>query len=266
MVIAKKSLGQNFLTDQSAIDEIIEAAELKSSDTVLEIGPGKGAITSIMAEKVGKLICVELDQRLIPWLKVDYEKYKNVEIVHADALKYTPPSTPYKIVANIPYYITSPLLNHYLMDQFIDGNPPELIVFTIQNEVADKIVAKDGNESVLSLQVKLFGEVEKVRVIKAASFNPAPKVDSAVIKIRTFKEPKVKGDLKKFFWLLHASFAQKRKKLSNNLSAALRRPPAEIRALLNHLGIDEDARAEVLTFEEWTKLFNELDLNPRSSK
>ncbi len=178
--------------------------------------------------------------------------------MHADALKFTPPAGPYKIVANIPYYITSPLLNHYLVDQFMDGNPPERIVFMVQKEVAEKIVAKDGNESVLSLQVKLFGDVEWVCAVPRTAFRPMPKVDSAVIAIDVHKQPKIAGDLKKLFWLFHMSFAQKRKKLSNNLANALRKTPEQIREMLRELGIDENVRAEALTMEEWGKLTSKL--------
>lgn len=263
--MAKKSLGQNFLHDEGALNDIVEAGELNENDTVVEIGPGKGALTRKLISKVKKLICIELDERLIPWLKVEFSENKHFEIHHENALKYIPPNEPYKVIANIPYYITSPLLNHFLFEQFSRGNPPELIVFTVQNEVADKIVAEDGKESVLSLEVKLFGTPEKIRVIKANAFRPAPNVDSAVIKIRTYKEPLIKGDLKKIFRLLHMSFAQKRKKLTNNLCVALQKKPPEIREFLIKLGINENIRAEALTMDEWIKIFNELDLNPHSS-
>lgn len=253
--MAKKSLGQNFLQDEGILKQIIEAAELEPSDHVLEIGPGKGALTDQLLERAGKVTAVELDDRLIPFLKMDYAKYKNFELVHGDALTYTPPSTPYKIVANIPYYITSPLLNHYLMEQFLGGNPPSLIVFMVQKEVAEKIVAKDGRHSVLSLQVHLFGEPEMVCKVPRSAFQPAPKVDSAVIKIRVAPRPKIDADIKKLFWLLKVSFAQKRQMLSKNLAAVLRVKPEEIRIRLRELNINENTRAEALTLEEWAKLY-----------
>jgi len=255
VVKAKKSLGQNFLHDEGILNQIIEAADLSKDDHVLEIGPGKGALTERLIEQAGKVTAVELDDRLIPFLKIDYGKHENFELVHADALQYTPPSTPYKIVANIPYYITSPLLNHYLMEQFQGGNPPRTIVFMVQKEVAEKIVAKKGKHSVLSLQVHLFGEPELVCIAPKTAFSPAPKVDSAVIKITVADKPKLDVDLKKLFWLFKVSFAQKRKKLSKNLAAVLRVKPATVAKQLMELGIDENARAESLSMDDWMKVY-----------
>lgn len=257
MVKAKKSLGQNFLKDQKVLAAIVEAAELSPEDHVLEIGPGKGALTEKLIPEVKKLTAVELDDRLVPFLNLDFKKHNNFELIHGDALKFTPPSTPYKIVANIPYYITSPLLNHYLREQFEDGNPPEMIVVMVQKEVGEKIVAKNGRHSLLSLQVHLFGEPEYVCTVPSKAFSPAPKVDSAVIKINVAKKPKIEADLKKLFWLFKVSFAQKRKKLSKNLAALLRKKPAEIREQLEQIGLNPDVRAEALTFDEWKLLYDQ---------
>jgi 16S rRNA (adenine1518-N6/adenine1519-N6)-dimethyltransferase len=258
MVMAKKSLGQNFLKDEAILEQIIEASELKDTDTILEIGPGHGALTKPLLDSGARVTAVELDDDLLPFLKMDFGKNKNFELIHGDALTHTPPNEPYKIVANIPYYITSPLINHYLYEQFLNGNPPELLVIMVQKEVAEKIVAKNGKHSVLSLQVHIFGEPELVCIAPSAAFKPAPKVDSAVIKVRVHKKPKIHGELKKIFWLFHISFAQKRKKLANNLAAALRKKPAEIKPMLKALNIDPDIRAEQLSFEEWSRLFQEL--------
>lgn len=259
---AKKSLGQNFLKDQVVLQQIIEAAHLTKKDIVLEIGPGKGALTERLLEKAGKLIAVELDDRLIPFLKIDYRHHTHFELVHGDALHYTPPAEPYKIIANIPYYITSPLLNHYLLDQFMKGgNPPTQLVIMVQKEVAEKILAEDGKHSVLSLQVHLFGEPSLVCYVPRTAFDPAPKVDSAVISIQIKNQPKIPGDLKKLFWLFHMSFAQKRKKLINNLSSALRKPNTEIRTLLESIKINPDTRAEDLTLEEWGALLKKIQNN-----
>lgn len=252
---AKKSLGQNFLHDESVLAAILEAAELKQEDTVLEVGPGKGALTHGLLEKSGKVIAVEYDDDLIPLLQEEFGEDPKFELRHEDALQFTPPSGPYKIVANLPYYITSPLINHFLLEQFQGGNPPSSMVIMIQKEVAEKILA-EKRHSVLSLQVHLFGEPELVCMVPAEAFTPAPKVDSAVIKIKINPEPKISGDLKNLFWLFHVSFAQKRKKLANNLGAALRKKPAEIKEILTELGIDPDARAEALKLEEWKKVFD----------
>lgn len=264
MSFAKKRLGQNFLQDLGVLSEIIKAGELTDKDTVVEIGPGRGFLTDELVKKAGHVIAVELDEDLLPGLKAGYLTNKNFTLVHQDALTFVPPKEPYKLIANIPYYITSPILNHFLYEQFTDGevpgggNPPTLLVIMVQKEVAEKIIAKKGKYSVLSLQVHLFGEPELVCVVPKHAFRPVPQVDSAVIKIRVHPQPKIKGDLKKLFWLFHVSFAQKRKKLTNNLSNVLHKPTQEIRDLLTKLEINPDTRAEDLTMDEWQKLFNEL--------
>lgn len=255
---AKKHLGQNFLRDHGVLKQILEASELNSDDTVVEIGPGRGFLTDELVERAGKVIAVELDDDLIPGLKAGYLTCKNFTLVHQDALTFVPPTEPYKLIANIPYYITSPILNHFLLEQFSGGKAPELMVIMVQKEVAEKIVAKKNKHSVLSLQVHLFGEPELICVVQRNCFTPAPQVDSAVIRIRINKTSKIEGDFKKIFWLFHVSFAQKRKKLTNNLASALQKKPDEIRALLEKLDINKDIRAEDLTMDEWRKLFEEL--------
>lgn len=256
---AKKYLGQNFLHDYEVLNEIIKVSELIKTDTVVEIGPGQGFLTEALVKKAGKVIAVELDEDLLPALKARFHTINNFTLVHEDALKFTPPTEPYKLIANIPYYITSPILNHFLYEQFIQGNPPELMVFMVQNEVAEKILAKKGKHSVLSLQVHVFGEPELVRKVSKTAFKPVPQVDSAVIKIRVSKKPKIHADLKKIFWFFHAGFSQKRKKLSNSLGAVLRISPKQLSKTFKKLGIMTDIRAEDLKIEEWEKLFNALE-------
>jgi len=253
---AKKSLGQNFLHDEDVLKDILDAGELSPEDHIVEIGPGEGFLTRGLLERVGHLTAVELDDDLIPWLKMDFGKNPKFTLLHEDALRFTPPEGPYKLIANIPYYITSPLLSHFLNEQFTHGNPPELIVVMVQKEVAERIVAKKEKHSVLSLQVQLFGEPELVRVVAPTCFKPKPAVDSAVLKIRVYQKPRIEGDLKKILWLFKMSFAQKRKKLSNNLSVAFRKTSTEIKDFLTALEISPDTRAEELTMEEWQKLFN----------
>ncbi len=251
---AKKSLGQNFLLDLTVVEKIIEAAELRKTDTVVEVGPGKGILTASLLDRCGKVIAVELDKDLLPYLKIDFGSHKHFELLHLDALNYQPPEH-YKIVANLPYYITSPLLNHFLYDQFVGGNPPELLVIMVQKEVAEKLVAKDGKHSILSLQVHLFGEPELVCEVPRKAFKPSPKVDSAVVKIRVHTKPKINVDLKKLFWFFKICFAQKRKKLTNNLGGMFKLSTTELRTILNDLGISEDVRAEDLNLSEWEKLY-----------
>jgi 16S rRNA (adenine1518-N6/adenine1519-N6)-dimethyltransferase len=257
MTYAKKSLGQNFLHDTAVLKDILDAGELKTTDRVIEIGPGEGFLTRALLSKVAHLTAIELDHDLIPWLKMDFGKDPKFELVEGDALKFSPSETPYKLIANIPYYITSPLLNHFLLEQFLNGHPPELMVVMVQREVAEKIV-DPRKHSVLSLEVQLFAEAELVRIVPPTSFKPRPAVDSAVLKIRPLKEPRLKGDLKRLLWLMKMSFAQKRKKLSNNLSSLLKLSNAETKAFFESLKISPDVRAEDLTFEEWDRLFNGL--------
>lgn len=260
MVNPKKSLGQNFLQDMDILKKIISAAEINNKDTILEIGPGKAALTRELLKVAGNVVAIELDERLIPELKAEFCIHQNFKLIHGDALTFKPPEGKYKIVANIPYYITSPLLNHFLIEQFLHGNPPELIVFMVQKEVAEKIVAEKTKESVLSMEVKIFGEPEIITYVPKEAFRPKPKVDSAVIRIRVFKEPAMKVDLKKIFWLLHVSFAQKRKKIVNNLEGALKMKKEDIRKMLEKNNIDINARAEDLTIDEWNKLYGTLNL------
>lgn len=261
MVKAKKWLGQNFLHDDGVLNAIVKAGELSPNDTVIEIGPGRGALTRELIKKAGKVIAIEMDEDLIFPLKLEFVTEKNFQLIHGDALSFVPPKEPYKLIANIPYYITSPLLNHFLKEQFANGTPPELLVLMVQKEVAEKIVAEDGKQSVLSLEVQLFADVSIVRDVPASAFHPRPAVDSAVIKIRALPKPRIEGNLKKIFWLFHVSFAQKRKKLSNNLAAVLHKKSQEICALLETIKIDPNIRAEALTFPEWQELFNALGSN-----
>ncbi|MBT4384755.1 ribosomal RNA small subunit methyltransferase A [Candidatus Peregrinibacteria bacterium] len=254
----KKQYGQNFLVDEDILAQIIEAAELTPNDLILEIGPGKGALTHALLSSGAKVTAIEIDEDLLPILKLEFGQDPNFTLTHGDALKLPPPKTPYKIVANLPYYITSPLLNHYLLEQFEGGNPPETLVIMLQKEVAEKIIAKKKH-SVLSLQVHLFGTPEIICKVPAKAFRPAPKIDSAVLKITVAAKPKIQADLKKLFWLFKMSFAHKRKKLANNLAGALEKTPAEIKEMLTKLKINEDARAESLTLHEWETLFNELN-------
>lgn len=256
--MAKKSLGQNFLRDTGVLKDILDAGDLTPAEKVLEIGPGEGFLTRGLVAKGAHVTALEYDPDLIPWLKMEFGKVPNFELVHTDALKYQPSKEPYKLIANIPYYITSPILNHYLVEQFVNGNPPTRLVLMVQREVAEKVVASDGKHSVLSLQVHLFGKPELIRIVKPDCFRPKPKVDSAVLKIDTYKEPALQGNLKQLFWLFKVSFAQKRKKLSNNLRNVLKLNATEMKTLLSKASIHEDARAEDLTLTQWQNLFNEL--------
>ena len=235
---AKKHLGQNFLHSTGTLHKIIQAAELTDSDHVVEVGPGKGFLTEKLLEKAGSVTAIEKDSDLIPLLQ---NKFPNLDLIEGDALKFSPPKK-YKLVANIPYYITSPLINHFLKDQ---ESRPELIVLMTQKEVAEKATAKPGKLSVLALNIQTFGEIKHVCKVPAGNFSPAPKVDSAVIKITPFASPLVPAELLPiYFKLIETAFTQKRKMIRNTV-------PKEA---LEKAGIDPTLRPQMLTIENWTKL------------
>ena len=254
-LFADKSLGQNFLQDPIALQRIVDSAEVLPTDTVLEIGPGLGALTRHLAAAAGEVVAVELDGRLIPALEKTIAGFTNIRIVQGDILDFVPadiiPIEDYLVVANIPYYITSALLRHLL-----ESNPrPRRVVLTVQKEVADRICAKPGDMSILALSVQVYGEPRVVAKIPAGAFHPAPKVDSSVVRIDMFPEPFIPfALLDTFFWLVKAGFSQKRKKLRNSLSAGIRKSPAEIEEILRAAGIDPQRRAETLSLEEWRAL------------
>ncbi len=239
------------------LKKILAAAEITPNDNVIEVGTGLAVLTETLAQSAKQITTIEYDSTLIPVLTEYLKKFPNVNLTHQDALKFELPTYDYKLVANIPYYITSPLLNHFLQPD-LKGRPqrsrPKLIVLLVQKEVAEKICAREGDQSVLSLQVQIFGKPTIVSNVGKSSFFPAPKVDSAILKIEMFPEPLIPTEsLPAFFRLIHATFSQKRKTLSNSLrTLALTREQAL--ASLNQAGIAENQRPQALTIEEWKKL------------
>jgi len=256
-IIPKKSLGQNFLVNPRILNKIVEAAEISEKDTILEVGPGTGNLTQKLAEKAGKVIAVEKDRRLIEQLK---EKFKdaNAEIVEFDVLKLNIETLienlklkieNYKIVANIPYYITS----RFLRTVFEKWPKPELIVLTIQKEVAQRIMAKPPKMNLLALSVQFFAKPKIIGYISKENFQPRPKVDSAIIKL-TPKEKLPAGNPEKFFKIIRAGFSGRRKQLTNSLSGSLNLPKREIMGLLEKNKIKMNARAEELSIDDWLKI------------
>jgi 16S rRNA (adenine1518-N6/adenine1519-N6)-dimethyltransferase len=252
---ADKSLGQNFLQDASALESIALAAEIQADDCVLEIGPGLGSLTRYLASAAKEVTAVELDADMIAPLKAVLTPHPNVRVVQGDILKTTVSElihTPdYLVVANIPYYITSAIMRHLL-----EGSPtPRRIVLTIQKEVAERICAAPGDLSLLALSVQVYGRPSIAGVIPAAAFHPAPKVDSAILRVDIYPEPLIRREmLPSFFKLTKAGFSQKRKTLRNSLSSGLHIKTQEAEALLTSAGIDFMRRAETLSIEEWEKL------------
>jgi 16S rRNA (adenine1518-N6/adenine1519-N6)-dimethyltransferase len=251
----KKSLGQNFLVDPSGLDKVMQAAGLSPEDTVLEIGAGLGSLTVLLAQTVRRVIAVEIDRGLIAPLTEAVSEYDNVQIVEGDILKIPPEELnlgeAYLVVANIPYYISSAIIRRLLETQ----NRPARIVLTVQQEVAERICAKDGKFSLLALSVQVFGVPRIQARIAAGCFYPAPDVDSAVLSITLYPQPLIATEeLDTFFRLARAGFSQKRKTLRNTLSAGLGLPAAQAESLLAAAGIDPRRRAETLSIAEWGRL------------
>jgi 16S rRNA (adenine1518-N6/adenine1519-N6)-dimethyltransferase len=252
---ANKRLGQNFLQDPYALEKIVQAADIRPSDTVLEIGPGLGSLTRHLASHADKVIAVELDEKLFPPLEANIAPYQNIQLVHGDILGIEPKEIidqkDYLVVANIPYYITSAVIRHLL-----ETNPrPRRVVLTIQREVAERICANPGDMSLLALSVQVYGQPHIATTIPARAFFPAPKVDSSVLVVDIYSTPFVDENLlDNFFLLIKAGFSQKRKKLRNSISAGIQQTPAETEKLLRAADIDPHRRAETLSLEEWGKL------------
>jgi 16S rRNA (adenine1518-N6/adenine1519-N6)-dimethyltransferase len=249
---ADKSLGQNFLQDESALESIVSAAEIHSTDVVLEIGPGLGSLTRHLAVAARQVVAVELDGRLLPPLRAILSPHTNVRVVHGDVLKLTPDERireqGYIVVANIPYYITSAVIRHLLESKI----KPRRIVLTIQQEVAERICAQPGDLSLLALSVQVYGEPRIAARIPAEAFFPKPKVASAVLRVDIFPSPRLEPELlETFFKLTKAGFSQKRKTLRNSLSAGLHISPAQAEEWLQQANIEPRRRAETLSIEEW---------------
>jgi len=252
-----KGLGQNFLQDNQALQTIVACAEIAPVDDVLEIGPGLGNLTRYLALAAHSVTAVELDKLLFPALKKVIAPYQNVHLVQGDILNLVPAelmkSTDYLVVANIPYYITSAIMRHLLEN----GGHPRRLVLTVQEDVAERICAKPGKMSLLSLSVQVYGTPAIVAYIPAEAFFPAPKVDSAVLRVEILPEPVIPTQLlNTFFTLIKAGFSQKRKTLRNSLSGGLGIAPAEAEKMLAVAGLDPMRRAETLSLEEWGRLCN----------
>ena len=250
-----KGLGQNFLQDPMALEEIISAADIHPTDTVLEIGPGLGSLTRYLAVSAKEVVAVELDRNLLPPLRAILSPYKNVHLIQGDILKLSPGElvneSNYIVAANIPYYITSAVIRHLLASD----KKPRRIVLTVQKEVAQRICSAPGDLSLLALSVQVYGKPRITARIPAEAFFPAPKVDSAVLCIDIYPSPLISAEhIDAFFHLSKAGFSQKRKMLRNSLSAGLHISPTEAADLLTSAAIDPQRRAETLSLDEWNRL------------
>lgn len=256
----KKNMGQNFLINEGVYRKIIAAAEIREGDRVIEIGPGLGTLTKFLTDTGAKVIAIEKDRKLADYLKTKFINQKNVRIEEENILKYDVSKdvskfdfeTSYKLIGNIPYYITSRLLRTV----FENWPTPELIVLMIQKEVAQRITAKPPKMSLLAVSVQYYAEPKIISYVSRGSFYPAPKVDSALIRLQPNQTKRYPLNTKHFFDIVRAGFAGKRKQLGNNLTRELKLAKNIVEKKLKSIGIDPTRRAETLTINEWQKITN----------
>ncbi len=266
---AKKHFGQNFLVDKNILNRITETAEITPEDNIIEIGPGLGILTQELAQKAHCVKTIEIDRNIIPILEENLqtltkEEYKKIEIINQDALKYEPTFENYKIVANIPYNITSPLITHFLTQK----NAPSSLTLLVQKEVAEKLTTLEPDMSVLSLQTALYADAKYIKKVPPSCFYPSPKVDSAIIKI-TLRLPQDKNFIteetaKKILQIAKTAFSNKRKKLSNTLKnlknskTNLEITSEELAKASEKSHINLSRRPETLSVKEWQALAENL--------
>ncbi len=266
---ARKGLGQHFLIDEEILRLIVSTAELEPDDIVLEVGSGLGVLTRELAEKAGQVIAIELDDKLADILNQSLASFNNITIINENILgiepaalieeqKYEFPAKlegtfKYKVVANLPYYITSPVLRHFLEARV----KPQVMVLMVQKEVAEDIVARPGKMSLLSVSIQLYGEPVITGYVPSKCFYPAPEVDSAILKIVLYPQPAVDiRDTDSFFTLVRAGFTASRKQLANSLAQGLGISKPESLSLLKKADIPPQRRAETLTLGEWENLWH----------
>jgi 16S rRNA (adenine1518-N6/adenine1519-N6)-dimethyltransferase len=254
-----KRLGQNYLIDPAALNKVIAVAELQPEDHVLEIGAGPGNLTRYLAAHVHRVVAVEVDGRILEALGEVTRQFDNIEVIHADiltvdpAILFPPEDNPggYLVVANIPYYITSAVIRHLLEAPL----QPRRLILTVQQEVAERICAAPGDLSLLALSIQVYGLPTLAASIPAGAFFPPPQVDSAVVRIDLYPQPRISSaHLDLFFRLIKAGFSQKRKTLRNSLAGGLSMPNLQVETMLERAAIDPRRRAETLALEEWQRL------------
>jgi len=254
---ARKSLGQHFLVDEAVLNIVVEAAELSPKDTVIEVGPGLGILTAALVDRAGDVVAVELDTKLASLLERRLASLANLRVINADILKVNlsqllEGKSEYKVVANLPYYITSPVLRH-----FVEASPkPSLMVVMVQKEVGEAIVAGPGKMSMLAVSLQVYSKPRIISYVSAQSFYPEPKVDSAILRFDILPEPRVKvADIDGFFQIVRCGFSLPRKQLRNSIAYGLGMEPTEVASLLEQAHVDPKRRAETLNLEEWVGLY-----------
>lgn len=256
----RKSLGQHFLVDSGALRRIIDAADLSSVDTVVEVGPGPGVLTRELLLRAGSVIAIEKDESIAEGLRQAYLGDPKIRILAADMLKVDPGEltggAPYKVVANLPYYVAAPILRRFLEA----GAPPQRLVVLLQREVAESVVAKPGDMSMISVATQVYAAGRIVGHVKPGSFVPAPKVDSSILQLDPYDRPRVfdRENADSFFDIARAGFRSRRKQIGNSLSLGLGKDRELIVSALISAGIDPQRRAETLSVEEWGELHRAL--------
>lgn len=249
----RRRLGQNFLRDRSVLERILQAADLTDVDEVLEIGPGTGVLTRALAERAQRVVAIELDESLVALLKRELAPFRNLEIRQGNVLGFDPCTAfpgPYKLLGNIPYYISGPILRHFLEA----ACPPSVLVLMLQWEVARRITAAPGRLSLLAISVQYYAQPTIVVRVPAGAFTPRPKVDSAVIQIVPYAEKPQPAERTAFFTVTRAGFSMRRKQLANSLARGLQLSRSETESLLRTAGIGPELRAEALRIDDWKRL------------
>ncbi|GHO86713.1 16S rRNA (adenine(1518)-N(6)/adenine(1519)-N(6))-dimethyltransferase RsmA [Dictyobacter formicarum] len=261
-----KSFGQNFLIDRNILKKIVQAAETTSEDEVLEVGAGTGVLTRELAQLARRVVAVEIERDMLTLLAQTTRRYPNIELIARNLLFLNPSEvfgqTPYKLVANLPYYITAPTFRHFLENP----NPPRILVVMVQWEVAQRIIAEPGDLSLLAISVQFYGRPQIIARVPAQSFYPAPKVDSAILRIDVHEQaPLSHEERDRFFKVVQAGFSERRKQLHNSLTHGLHHKNELIRTWMSEAAIDSSRRAETLNIEEWIRLWRIIDQATRTN-
>ena len=257
-----KSFGQNLLIDRAVLQRIVEAADIQPDDQVLEVGAGTGVLTRELAKKArnGRVVAVELERDMLTLLEETTASFPNVELLAQNLLFLDPVQVfgmqPYKLVANLPYYITAPTFRHFLES----ANPPRVLVVMVQYEVAQRIVAEPGDLSLLGLSIQFYGCPQIIARVPASAFYPAPKVDSAILRVDVYPQaPLTQQERDRFFKVVQAGFSEKRKQLHNSLASGLHIKDQEVRKLLHDANIDPSRRAETLSIDDWLRVWQAVE-------
>ena len=249
----KKSLGQHFLVNKGVLRKIVESADIKSGDTVVEIGPGTGLLTELILARCENVVLIELDVDLVDDLKVKFREYSNIRVIHADARSWVPDleRRSYKLLGNLPYYAANPIMRNFLESE----RPPSRMYLTLQKEVADSIVAAKGKMRILSVAVQAYGRPRILGQIRPGSFFPPPKVMSSIVEIDVFDEPVFNlGETDSFFGIVRAGFGSRRKQLKNSLARYSGLNGQDLELVFNEAKIPSTTRAQDLDIDDWVRL------------